>query len=62
MKFHGSVISCLQASPEDSLRCAAQALAEVKVADLGTAFALPMTTLGTSAALAQQVQVLTESS
>merc|ERR550517_426049 len=36
-------------------RFAAQALVEVKVADLGTVFALPTTTLGTSAALDQQV-------
>ena len=42
---------------EDSFRCAALPLVEVKVADLGTVFALPVTTLGMSAALAQQVQV-----
>jgi len=36
-------------------RCAALLLVEVKVADLGTVFALPVTTLGTNGALAQQV-------
>jgi len=36
-------------------RSAAQAPVEAKVADLATASALPMTTLGTSAVLAQQV-------
>ena len=57
-----SRLSDILPSPEDSIRCAALALAEVKVADQGTAFALPTTTLGTSAALAQQVQVAAENS
>ena len=55
-----SHLSDILPSSEDSIRFAAQALAEVKVADLGTAFALPTTTLGTSAALDQQVQVAAE--
>ena len=58
--FGISHFSDILPSSEDSVRYAAQALAEVKVADLGTVFALPTTTLGTSAVPAQQVQVVTE--
>ena len=42
---------------EDSFRFAALLLVEVKVADQGTVFALPVTTLGMNDALALQVQV-----
>ena len=55
---HNIGVSDILPSPGDFLRFAVQPLVEVKAVDLATVSALPTTTLGTSAVLAQQVQVV----